>query len=115
MRDPHTPRRNRPQSVAYEDLSWSNGCETHTLPYPMQVDQWLRPLSAVLVLGASLCKMMNKHKCTKCKNVYYKYSKYNGTTIVTNYKTKQMIDCRQMPTGVPTHLRPQLANWLRMG
>ena len=23
-----------------------------------------------LVLGTSLCKMMNKHECTKCKNVY---------------------------------------------
>ena len=43
VRPTHSPkgrgRRNRPQSVAYEDLSRSNGCETHTLPHPTQVDQ----------------------------------------------------------------------------
>ena len=59
-----------PQSVAYEDLSWSNRHETHTLPHPTQVDQWLWPLCGALVLGTSLRKMMNKHECTKCKNVY---------------------------------------------
>ena len=42
---------------------------TH-LPHPTQVDQWLWPLCRALVLGTSLCKMMNKHECTKCKNVY---------------------------------------------
>ena len=44
VRPTHSPkgrgRRNRPQSVEYEDLSRSNGRETHTLPHPMQVDQW---------------------------------------------------------------------------
>ena len=74
VRPTHSPkgrgRHNRLQSVAYEDLSWSNGRETHTLPHPMQVDQWPRPLCGALVLGTSLCKIMNKHECTKCKNVY---------------------------------------------
>ena len=42
MRPTHSPkgrgRRNGSQSVAYEDFSRSNGCETHTLPHPTQVD-----------------------------------------------------------------------------
>ena len=74
VRPTHSPkgrgRCNRPQSVAYEDLSRSNGHETHTLPHPTQVYQWPWPLRGALVLGTSLCKMMNKHECTKCKNVY---------------------------------------------
>ena len=74
VRPTHSPkgrgRCNRPQSVAYEDLSRSNRRETHTLPHPTQVDQWPWPLHGALVLGTSLRKMMNKHECTKCKNVY---------------------------------------------
>ena len=58
--------------VWHEDLSWSDGRETHTLPHPTQVDKWSWPLRGALVLGTSLRKMMNKHMCTKCKNVFIK-------------------------------------------
>ena len=74
VRPTHSPkgrgRHSRPQSVAYEDLFRSNRHETHTLSHPTQVDQWPWPLCRALVLGTSLRKMMNKHECTKCKNVY---------------------------------------------
>ena len=76
---------------------------THSPPHPTQVDKWPRPLCGALVLGTSLRKMMNKHMCTKCKNIFIKNIlnimalltknlKYTvGMDIVTNYKQNKSL------------------------
>ena len=72
------------------------------------------------MLGTSLHKMMNKHMCTKCKNIFIKnILNNNGATDLkpeiyswnghrNKLQTKQIIDYRRTPMGVLTRLRH---NW----